>query len=437
MRQAAIGNEPKADSTIDGVGVGSEPAIHPLQRLLVRFAWIYLIGYGLPNAWELAFRANPFAPAMHRLAIWAGENVLKMNYDFRADSESGDAMMHYLTVLILFVVAFVGSLVWTLVDREPSRDRRLGRWLFVACRFYLLGVMVAYGLAKIFTLQFVPPSLERLLQTYGTSSPMGLHTTAMGYGKAYAVFGGLAELVGGLLLAYRRTTTLGALILVGVMSNVVVMNFAYDVSVKLFSLHILLFACALLVPDARRLLHVFVFNRPAPAAAHPPLFGSQRARLVGRAMAASGIGLFLLTNVATGFASEKALGRGAAKPPLWGIYDVESFYLDGELRPPLLTDASRWQNVVFDTLGRLSVRRMDGGFQRYSAVVDGPGKLSIYPQRGTRELWIYEQPAPGKLLLAGELDRRKISVEAKARALGDIPLIRGGFRWVNEVTPNF
>ena len=436
---AATGVEEQLDMgpTADaGTGEG-EDSWHPLQKLLFRFSCIYFAGYAAPNLFELAFRWDPFASSMHRTAVWVGKTILGLDYELGVDSSSGDTLAHYLTVLVLVTVSVAGSLVWTFVDRQRRHYRRLGQWLVVACRFYLLAVMLAYGLAKIFTVQFVPPSLERLLQTYGDSSPMGLHTTAMGYAKAYTVFGGVAELIGGLLLCLRRTTTLGALIIVGVMSNVVVMNFSYDVSVKLYSSHILLLACVLLAQDGRRLLRVFVLNRPTPAVVYPPHFATRMGRIAGRVATVVAIGSFVLLNVNEGIASEQVFGRKAAKPPLWGIYDVETFRLDGEVRPPLLSDASRWQNVIFDTRGRLSVRLMDGRMQRYSAVVDGPGKLSIFPARGSRYLWTYERSSPQTLRLAGEIDERSISLELKARDLDSFRLINRGFHWVSEVPFQF
>ena len=95
----------------------------------------------------------------------------------------------------------------------------------------------------------------------------------MGYSPAYNVFAGGAEALGGLLLLFRRTTTLGAVVAIGVLTNIVMLNFCYDVPVKLFSIHLTLMATALAGLDGRRLLNAFVFNRPTPAADLSPHFG--------------------------------------------------------------------------------------------------------------------------------------------------------------------
>src|ERR1044071_6897724 len=88
----------------------------------------------------------------------------------------------------------------------------------------------------------------------GGTSPMRLMWAFMGYSLPYTVFAGLAEVTGGVLLLWRRTATLGALVVAIVMTNVVLMNLCYDVPVKLFSTLLLVFAIAIGLPDARRLL---------------------------------------------------------------------------------------------------------------------------------------------------------------------------------------
>lgn len=45
----------------------------------------------------------------------------------------------------------------------------------------------------------------------------------------YAMFTGFGKSIGAFLLFFRRTTTLGALILIAVLSNVALLNYVFDV----------------------------------------------------------------------------------------------------------------------------------------------------------------------------------------------------------------
>ena len=104
--------------------------------------------------------------------------------------------------------------------------------------------MILYGASKVFMGQFGPPGFGRLLETYGDSSPMGLLWTFMGFSQGYTFFAGLAEMLGGVLMITRRTTLLGAMVSAGVLSNIVLLNFFYDVPVKQFSSHLLRWRCS-------------------------------------------------------------------------------------------------------------------------------------------------------------------------------------------------
>ena len=90
---------------------------------------------------------------------------------------------------------------------------------------------------------------------------MGLLWVFMDASVPYTVFCGAAELVAGVLLFFPRTTTLGSLVSIGVMSNVVAINFSYALPVKLLSVHLPALAVFLAAADARRLTNLLVPNR--------------------------------------------------------------------------------------------------------------------------------------------------------------------------------
>jgi hypothetical protein len=86
------------------------------------------------------------------------------------------------------------------------------------------------------------------------------------------MFTGVAEMLGGLLLTTRRTTLLGALLCIGVLANVFMLNVGYDVPVKVLSFHLLAMAVFLAAPDLGRLAELFLFNRTVEPAVLRPLF---------------------------------------------------------------------------------------------------------------------------------------------------------------------
>jgi len=203
-------------------------------------------------------------------ASWLCTHVLHLSptVSVAAPYTLADNVIGYVELLCFIVLAALAAIVWTLLDRKRTEYRTLHEWLRIYVRYALAFAMLGYGMDKVFALQFnwSMPGPGRLAEPLGNYSPFALLWTFMGYSTPYTIFTGVGEVIGGVLLFFRRTTTLGALIISGVMANVVALNFSYDVGVKIFSSLLLFLAMFLLVPDLRRLMDFFVLNRPTPAA---------------------------------------------------------------------------------------------------------------------------------------------------------------------------
>ena len=163
-------------------------------------------------------------------------------------------------------MSLVVALIWGALDRGRTNLRQLDRWFRIYLRLFLATVLFSYGWAKVLPVQFPALGPERLSESFGEASPSGFLWAFMGYSKAYMAFGGAGEVVAGLLLCFRRTTTLGALIGMAVMSNVVALNYAFDVGVRIDSTCYLLALTYLAAPDAKRLVDMLVVGRPTTPA---------------------------------------------------------------------------------------------------------------------------------------------------------------------------
>ena len=152
-------------------------------------------------------------------------------------SDTGDKTADWIWLLVIASVAAIAAVVWSVLDRRCAHDDRLRDLLRTVMRYTVAYVLFGYGISKLWVDQIQPLSPGNLAQRIGDASPMGLLWTFMGASRAYTAFAGAAEVIGALLLLSRRTTLLGALILAGVLLNVVLLNFCYDVPVKINSTH--------------------------------------------------------------------------------------------------------------------------------------------------------------------------------------------------------
>ncbi|HQZ71948.1 MAG: hypothetical protein ACH37Z_06225 [Anaerolineae bacterium] len=385
---------------------------------------------------------------LHRLVPLVGKQVLHLPKDITVfPNGSGDTTFNYVEVLVFAVVAAVITVLWSLIALRRRDHRRLHDLLRVELRYVLAMSLISYGLAKVFVLQFPPATLDQLVMPYGESSPMGVLWRFMGASQPYQIFGGATECFAGLLLLWRRTTLLGACLALGVMGNVAMLNYSYDVPVKLYSTHLVAMVVTLILPDLGRLTSLFALNRPvAPAIlrpfAEPPGWGFVRlsAKLVFLCVT-------FVTMVASQLETTKTYGLARPKPPLYGLYEVESFNLDGSDRPALLTDGKRWRRVTVSRWGTIAFTTMDGRRQEYDLTVDFQKRTMAVSALRFQEIaefkpgpplatFTFDLIDPGRLAFEGEFRHTKLQVKLKRLDESSFLINSRGFHWINEVPFN-
>lgn len=420
------------------------PAWSPGRRVLFRFAFAYLILYSFPfpMGWVpgTARLAQGYETPWRAVVPWVGEHVLRLDRPITIFTNgSGDTTYDYVKLLCVAVLAVLAALVWTLADTGSRGHERLHDALRVYVRYVLALAMLSYGMSKVIKLQFPFPSLERLTQPYGDSSPMGLLWTFMGYSTAYNVFAGAGEVLGGILLFWRRTTTLGALIVMAVTANIVMLNFSYDVPVKLYSLNLLGMAVFLVLPEVQRLTALLVLNCATAPATLRPFPGVGRKGWAGRILKTAVVlyaGYAILSETLEG---SRMYGPAAPRSRLYGMYEVEEFITNGETLPPTLAQAARWRRVIVGQHGTLWVRRMDDVRQRYLMEIDQARRsltLTPFEDRTRHSTLTYDRPDEDHLVLAGTLDADVLAVRLRRMSVPTFPLVDRGFHWINEYPYN-
>jgi uncharacterized membrane protein YphA (DoxX/SURF4 family) len=412
-------------------------------RIGFRFAFAYFIPFCFPFLLGLVtpffdYPSTKYQAMWNKIIPWVGKHVLRISYAFNTDTTgSGDKTVNYIQIFCLLLLAVIVTLIWSVLDRKRENYATLNRWLRLCVRLALAITLLEYGAYKVIPSQFPSPYLRRLVQPYGESSPMGILWTFMGASKAYTIFAGAVETVGGLLLLFPRLTTLGAMMAVLSMGNVVMLNMSYDVPVKLYSIHYLVMAGLLLLPDLRRLMDVFVFHRPTQLPLEPPFF---RRKWLSRGFVALLAVLGLVTFGQALYGSYQQNKFFSTRPELvYGIWTVDEFSLDGEVRPPLLTDSLRWQRVAFDINSAMSWQDMNGKWLTYTLKMDPKKKILSLAKR-TDPKWkselAFAKPAEDAMVLDGQFDGKPLHVKLH-RVDEKTMLLNGrGFHWVNEVPFN-
>jgi len=257
----------------------------------------------------------------------------------------------------------------------------------VFARYALATALAIHAFVLLFPLELPFPGLSQLNTDYGDFLPAEIFRLTVGIAKAgYQAAIGLALLGAVLLLFFRRTATLGALVASGLLLNIVLANYAYDLGDQLFSLFLFAVSVFILSYDLPRMYRLML-EKPVTAGNSQVLLTEKWQQQLRIALKALFI-VFLLGYGSFVFASYqnklKAEHHEVVKN-IDGLYNVKEFRINNTPVPYSKTNPLRWQDVVFEKAGKLSI-----------SAGTAPRKYYSYSADTTRHILNLESEAPGK-----------------------------------------
>jgi hypothetical protein len=304
---------------------------------------------------------------MNALVNTANDKIFHVYKTLVPFNGSGDTSFGWIQLRLYLLLAFVGCLIWSLVDAKRSNYNFLAYWFRLILRYTLIIHCFGYGISKLFCFQMPFPSLSQLATPLGDYLPMRLSWMYMGYSSTYQFFAGAFEVIAGILLLFRRTATFGTVVALGVFTNVMIMNMGYDIPVKLFSTHLVVICLALLAFEYRRIF-ALLFNNPMPAGiVYRPVILKKWVRITGYVLKLAFIVFVVILPFKQDYElykdEKKTQATGSIKP---GVYEVKTFVLNSDTIPYSYADRLRWKDVIFDNNTGGSVGSLDTMFrQRY------------------------------------------------------------------------
>lgn len=330
----------------------ARPPWQPWQRVLFRIAFPFFILLSLPSdvGWYKNLAAIDWLHGHYRDVY----DIARFSPSFfmRGGAEGGaPLLLGYDKWFIALGIALVIGIVWTLLDRKRTDYEVLYYWLRVVVRFRAGIGIIGFGFTKLFPTQMPYPSLGLLNSDLGDMTAQKIFWLQIGIVPWYQVFAGVVESLAGVLLFFRRTTFLGAVLLLGALGDIVFVNFAYDGGVHVYSSYFVLLAAFLLVQDVPDVYNLLIRERyTVPRHYYPHLgAGLRLARLVLKG-ATIGIFLIYLTYLEyLNFAFDpykQPAQKGVAA--LRGLYNVTEFRRNGQVIPYSPLDSVRWQQATFE-----------------------------------------------------------------------------------------
>jgi len=404
-------------------------------RILFRICFCYLALYALYTLTLLIALVlrdlggrQPFFPVeagLHRVVPWVGVHLLgirRQPSDF--ENVLGDGLFDWVEHFCFVAAALIAALIWSMLDSRRTDYRRLHAWLSLVLRLTLAATMFLYGFDKVFPLQFHSITRMDLVQPLGDLNHFSLMWRFMASSPGYTIFSGSLEVLGGILLLIPRLSNLGAILCVLVLSNVVALNIAYNVDVKVFSFNLLLMAIFLAAPEIPRLARILVLNRPVSPLRAVPLSEHKWINKGARSLqAAFGVCLFVVCLVDSASRYTRIQRASAVAVPLQGIWTVDDFSVSGEPQHALFTQRlahdmhvgtgdDRWARLVFDAPGKAAIQIRNGEVDYIAVLLDKNATTAELSDEGDPE-WkgklTIQQPQPNLLNLTGVVNGVDVS----------------------------
>lgn len=403
------------------------------QSFAVRFILLYVLlfisSFSFPHA-LIPDIGSWFSPFYEKLVRFTAEYIFHLQKPYSAELISDSTGMYIHAFNLIFISGMLAA-IWFYFDKQKKKESRLFAVLQIMVRYYLAMQLLNYGFNKIFKWQFYLPEPNTLFTTVGETHRDLLYWTSMGSSYSYTFFSGFIEIFAAAFLFFRRTQLFGALISLGILINVFMINIGFDISVKLYSAFLILLCCILIAPDAKRLL-VFFFKNEIPEKKNkPPVFISEKYRWLFPILKTLVV-LFLLTDsLYIYFETENYNDDLAKRPPLHGAYEVSSFVLNGDTLQTDLTEANRWKRVFVHRRDYFIVQNMQDqmtDFRLENDTVKHILLMSDYSGKASN-YFHYVSGNENTLLLSGKIGDKNAELILNKIDLKQQPLLVNEFSW--------
>ncbi|MFC3976114.1 hypothetical protein ACFOUP_06985 [Belliella kenyensis] len=342
---------------------------------------------------------------------------------------SGDTIMHYLALISYSIIAISMSVPVLFFLKNKQRANSFYAMMLIYARYFVGLTLISYGVIKFLEGQFPSPSLLTLETTYGESSPMGLAWRFLGYSNIYKGFMGVSEVLAGFLLLFRRTAILGSLISIAVCTNIFLVNLSFDVPVKLFSGHLLLFSIFIAAPSIKYLIRFFLLHQRTLIRPSVYRFDKKWKRVSYYSVKIFLVGLIPL-GLIVGHVNSQSFYIYINE---WeGVYQVDSFEIEGK---PDLAFTAKWNKVLIQ--GKTIITINNAKTRNYYTIENiwNEGEINFVEDNEQEDPFTLRiTPIDGEKTyrLETKIGDNVYQLETTRKIKEDYLLIKRGFNWVNE-----
>jgi hypothetical protein len=232
------------------------------------------------------------------------------NIDFSSDSVSLNllfATLFFIAIICVFILSFFKINIAKIIPFSR-----------ICVVYYLAFILLKYGFDKIFKAQFYLPEPNILYSQFGNLSPDILYWSTMGTSRFYSVSLGIIEVFVAFLILSNRTRAFGLLLSIAVFVNIILVNFGFDISVKTFSMFLLLASIFAIYPNLKSIFNFFIYGETVALNKKKVLMDSS----LQKALKFFVVGTLLILVLHPYFESKNFNDDKQKRPFLHGVYQV-------------------------------------------------------------------------------------------------------------------
>ncbi|WP_027395828.1 DoxX family protein [Aquimarina latercula] len=412
------------------------------SKIFLRFIFLYLLFYIYPYGFEYIRELDTSDISFWQgITVWFGETFLSWEFDKQNLLNGFDSKYDYSRFLLITVLSIIGTIAWILIDTKfkLNYNQKLKTLTRTILRYHIGLTLIIYGLAKVFMLQFGEMDLDRLENTIGNHNGMSYLWTFMSYSKFYTMTTGWVEVIGGVLLLFRRSTFIGAFILFIAMINVVIIDIGYDVRVKMFAIHLLVMTVLLISNDLKRMINFFILNKPTVPIIELPLFTNPKTKKIGYILKAC-ILLYFTISSSINFSNRIKSQTANRYPSMTGFHQVEIQMVNGDTIPK--STNIRWKNISINGSSyrpeTLKIIQEDKKQLYFLFEADTIKRTIDFHEYNDSEKkansFTYDRLDDNVFIFKGSYKGDSIWVRTKAKTFKNYRLTKSGMRWITDLT---
>lgn len=243
------------------------------------------------------------------------------NIDFSSDTIGLNILLVLLWLISIFIIIILRLL--------KAKDLKLIAFSRLISAYYIAFIFLKYGFDKIFKKQFYLPEPNILYSQFGDLSKDILYWSTLGTSHLYSLITGIAEVLTALLIVNKKTRALGLILSAGLIFNIILINFSFDISVKTFSIFLLVAIIFSSYPYYKSIYQFFVLKNKTQLVEETDLlnFKNPTKKILKGLVIFGSFALVLYP-----FIIERNFNDDYAQRPLLnGAYEIKEFFINDTL----------------------------------------------------------------------------------------------------------